>query len=246
MLLARAALFVVFGVSGFAALLYQVVWQRSLYAIFGINTESVTVVVTAFMLGLGLGSLLGGRVSEKPSRPVLLIFSLVELGIGLFGLVSLSLFRAAGEALLHASPLMTAFATFLLVLVPTLLMGATLPLLVAYVVRETGSVGRSVGMLYFVNTLGSALASVAGVVLVLPNLGQARSVHVAVALNFVASLAVLGLHLWQQRRLSAALAATPAALVSFLSQSKRMGLSGELGLHHSQRMLSSVTTVAPA
>lgn len=212
MMLARAALFVVFGVSGFAALLYQVVWQRSLYAIFGINTESVTVVVTAFMLGLGLGSLVGGRVSEDPKRPVLLIFSLVELGIGLFGLVSLSLFRAAGEALLHASALTTAFGTFLLVLAPTLLMGATLPLLVAHIVRETGSVGKSVGMLYFVNTLGSAFASFAGVIVVLPNYGQARSVHFAVAMNFVASVAVFGL--WLRSRGQAGDLPAPEAPVS--------------------------------
>lgn len=190
----RLALFLVFGVSGFAALLYQVVWQRSLFAIFGINTESVTVVVTAFMLGLGLGSLAGGRISEDPKRSVLLVFSLVELGIGVFGLVSLALFRAAGETLLHASAVVTAGATFLLVLIPTLLMGATLPLLVAFVVRESGNVGRSVGLLYLVNTFGSAAASVLGVRAVLPYLGQAGAVRVAVALNFAASLAVLGLH----------------------------------------------------
>lgn len=190
----RLALFLVFGVSGFAALLYQVVWQRSLFAIFGINTESVTVVVTAFMLGLGLGSLAGGRISEDPKRSVLLVFSLVELGIGVFGLVSLSLFRAAGEALLHASAVVTAGATFLLVLIPTLLMGATLPLLVAFVVRESGNVGRSVGLLYLVNTFGSAAAALLGVRAVLPYLGQTGAVRVAVALNFAASLAVLGLH----------------------------------------------------
>ncbi len=81
----RAWIYAVFLLSGFAALLYQIVWQRALYAIYGINVESVTMVVTAFMLGLGLGSLGGGVVSKDPKRPVLLMFSLVELGIGLFG-----------------------------------------------------------------------------------------------------------------------------------------------------------------
>jgi len=73
----------IFVLSGFSALLYQVVWQRALFAIYGINVESVTVIVTAFMLGLGVGSLVGGEVSKRPSRPALLLFSLVELGIGL-------------------------------------------------------------------------------------------------------------------------------------------------------------------
>src|SRR5512141_2836320 len=96
----RAWIYAVFLMSGFAALLYQIVWQRALYAIYGINIESVTMVVTAFMLGLGLGSLAGGVVSKDPRRPALLLFSLVELGIGVFGSVSLSVFHAVGEVTL--------------------------------------------------------------------------------------------------------------------------------------------------
>lgn len=62
-------LYLLFFVSGAAALLYQVVWQRTLFAIYGINVESVTMVVTAFMLGLGLGSLAGGGSPKRPVDP---------------------------------------------------------------------------------------------------------------------------------------------------------------------------------
>lgn len=185
----------VFLLSGFAALLYQVVWQRSLFAIYGINLESVTVIVTAFMLGLGLGSLAGGKISEDPSRRVLLWFAGVEGGIGLFGVVSLAVFRKVGGLTLGLPPLATAVVTFLLVLVPTLLMGSTLPLLVAHLVRRFGNVGRSVGVLYFVNTLGSALASFAAPLAFLPALGQARTVWVAAAFNGAAALLVFVEHL---------------------------------------------------
>src|SRR5215475_12572752 len=99
----RLWIYVIFLLSGFAALLYQVVWQRALYAIYGINIESVTMVVTAFMLGLGLGSLAGGVVSKDARRPVLLYFALVELGIGLFGSISLGVFHAVGEVTLGMS-----------------------------------------------------------------------------------------------------------------------------------------------
>ena len=190
----RSLLHGVFGLSGFAALLYQVVWQRALFALLGINLESVTVVVTAFMLGLGVGSLVGGRVSRDPRRPVLLLFALVEAGIGLFGLVSMALFHAVGEAILGASETVIALVTFLLVLGPTLLMGSTLPLLVAYVVRASGNVGRSVGSLYFVNTLGSAGASFAAVLILLPRLGQRGTVWAAAALNLTAAALVYALH----------------------------------------------------
>jgi len=192
MTLARLAVFFVFFLSGFAALVYQVVWQRSLFSIYGINLESVTVIVTAFMLGLGLGSLAGGALSKEPRRPVLLLFAAVEASIGAFGLVSLPLFHRVGEATLSLPPLATAGVTFLLVLAPTLLMGSTLPLLTAHLVRRSGNVGKSVGALYFVNTLGSALASVAAVALLLPRLGQARAVLVAAVVNWVAAAIVGG------------------------------------------------------
>ncbi|MCL2725045.1 MAG: hypothetical protein FWD69_11475 [Polyangiaceae bacterium] len=184
----RVWIYTIFLLSGFAALLYQIVWQRALYAIYGINVESVTMVVTAFMLGLGLGSLAGGVVSKEPKRPVLLLFSLVELGIGLFGTVSLAVFHAVGRATLGMSALATFFVTFLLVLVPTLLMGSTLPLLVAHLVRSSGNVGKSVGTLYFVNTLGSAFASAASVLFILGRAGQAGSVRIAALLNVTVSL----------------------------------------------------------
>src|SRR4051812_42511887 len=66
-------IYVFFFFSGFPALLYQIVWQRALFTIYGINIESVTMVVSAFMLGLGLGSLLGGMVSAKRGIPLLLV-----------------------------------------------------------------------------------------------------------------------------------------------------------------------------
>lgn len=153
-------LYLVFLVSGFAALLYQIVWQRALFVIFGINVEAVTIVVTAFMLGLALGSLVGGAISKDPKRPALLMFGFVEIGIGAFGVVSIPLFHAAGALTLGASPFVTAIVTFLLTLCPTMLMGGTLPLLVAHTVRTSGNVGKSVGLLYYVNTLGPRLVRV--------------------------------------------------------------------------------------
>src|SRR5687768_2691085 len=77
----------VFLVSGFAALIYQVVWQRALFTIFGVNIESVTLVVTVFMLGLGLGSLAGGALSMRGARSLLLWFSAIELTIAIFGVI---------------------------------------------------------------------------------------------------------------------------------------------------------------
>ena len=85
-----------FFLSGFPALLYQIVWQRALFAIYGVNIQSVTIVVSAFMLGLGAGSLLGGILSKSRCVPLLQMFGLAELGIGAFGSVSLKILPLGG------------------------------------------------------------------------------------------------------------------------------------------------------
>jgi spermidine synthase len=174
---------VAFGASGFAALIYQVVWQRVLFAAFGVNIEAVTVVVTAFLAGLGCGSLLGGWLAKGESTALLRGFGILEASIGAFGLVSLPFFRWIGDITLPLDPAARAIVTALIVMLPTTLMGATLPLLVGYLVRSTGNVGRAVGILYFVNTAGSALAALAGVLFILRVLGESHSTLLAAAIN---------------------------------------------------------------
>src|SRR5579875_2555012 len=90
--------FLLFFASGFPALLYQIVWQRALFTIYGVNIESVTVIVTVFMLGLGLGSLAGGRLSLLPRLPALRAFGAIEFSVGLFGLASLHLFLSVAPS----------------------------------------------------------------------------------------------------------------------------------------------------
>lgn len=180
-----------FLLSGAAALIYQVVWQRSLFTLYGVNVEAVTIVVAAFMLGLGLGSFIGGKFSKRPNAPLPAWFGAVELGIGAFGLVSLDLFHLVGKATAGAQGFATFALSFSLVLIPTLLMGSTLPMLVAYAVRASHNVGRSVGMLYFINTLGSALASIAAGIYLLGHFGQSGSVRLAALCNGLVGGAVL-------------------------------------------------------
>lgn len=188
----------VFFVSGFAALIYQVAWQRALFTVVGINVETVTLVVAAFMLGLGAGSLAGGALSRDPRRAAVAWFGAVELGIGLFGLASLPLIEAVGRAAVSMPDAASGALVFALILVPTSLMGATLPLLVSHAVRADRNVGRAVGALYGVNTLGSALASIATALVLLSKLGISGSVHVAAAANLLVGVAALAL--WRARR----------------------------------------------
>ncbi len=169
--------------SGFPALIYQIVWQRVLFSIYGVNVQSVAVVVSAFMLGLGIGSLVGGRVSEKYPDRGITIFGICELAVAGFGLISLRLFHWAAGFTAGTSLGYTILFSFLLLILPTLLMGATLPLLVEQLVQSSRSVGYSVATLYFVNTLGSAVACFLCAQVLLRNLGESGSVTLAVCLN---------------------------------------------------------------
>lgn len=169
--------------SGMPALIYQIIWQRALFAIYGVNAESVAVVVTAFMVGLGIGSFLGGRLSSRFPKHGILMFGLAELGIALFGLGSLRIFHWAAVHTAGANLALTIFLSLLLLFIPTVLMGATLPLLVEHLVLRTNRVGTSVSTLYFVNTFGSAVACYLCATLLLRNFGQSGSVTIAACMN---------------------------------------------------------------
>ena len=187
-------LYVLFFCSGFPALIYQIIWQRALFSIYGINIESVTIVVSAFMLGLGIGSFLGGMISKRAGVPLLATFGGIELSIGIFGIFSLPLFHAVGLHTSAAPQLVTALLTFALVLLPTVLMGSTLPILVAHLVRISGNVGTSVGILYFVNTLGSAVACLMSAKFIMRLLGESGSVYLAAAINCAIGLIALSVY----------------------------------------------------
>lgn len=185
---------VLFFFSGFPALIYQLTWQRTLFLIFGVNIESVTIVVTAFMLGLGIGSIAGGWLSKRPAIPPLPLLAGIELLTGAFGVVSLTIFDKVGELTIGLSLPATAAATLALVVVPTLLMGATLPILVSHLVRRSGNIGSAVGLLYYINTLGAGAACLACAVLLFPFLGMSGSIYVAVAMNVTVALGALIAH----------------------------------------------------
>lgn len=189
--LSSRVLFIVFTISGISALIYQLIWQRSLLTIYGSNIESVTMVVSAFMLGLGIGSIFGGAISKKAGAPLLLFFSLIEFGIGLYGALSLHLFHYVGEFSTGVGTLATGILSFSLILIPTVLMGSTLPLLVAHYVNASKSVGFSVSMLYFVNTLGAGIGAFVAAFFLLGTFGLSGTTYVAVALNFTAGGLIL-------------------------------------------------------
>ena len=153
----RLFLYLLFFLSGMAALAYQVMWQRLLFAWFGVDIESMTVIVSVFMSGIGVGAYLGGQVADRFPTRLIRIFGGIEVAIGAFGLISAWLIGILGQLLAGEALWLTAVAAFVLLAIPTVLMGSTLPLLVIHINRCDRHIGRSVGSLYFSNTMGSAV-----------------------------------------------------------------------------------------
>ena len=160
-----AWIYFLFFFSGISGLIYQVVWTRMLTLVFGHTIYSVSVVLSAFMAGLGLGSYLYGTTIDKFGRP-LLIYGKVELLIGLSAAFLSILFSNFSPIyvwfyqwmpdLLFQTGLVKAVLAFSLVLIPTIFMGATLPIMAKYFMAEETHVGKQVGYLYSINTFGAA------------------------------------------------------------------------------------------
>jgi predicted membrane-bound spermidine synthase len=181
---------VVFFVAGMPALVYQVVWQRALSLYFGVDIYSTTITVATFMLGLGLGSLLGGHIADRVRRPAL-YYAACEALLGVFGALSLASFRLVGESLGGSALGVVAPVTFALLLLPTTLMGMTLPLMCQSLRVNDAAIGEHFSKLYAVNTLGAAVGALVSAYLLIGYLGLDGAVLVAAAANFVLSIVAL-------------------------------------------------------
>ncbi len=180
-----------FVLSGFSALLYQVIWQRLLTTLFGTNVASVTIVVVAFMAGLGLGNLFGGYIADKFSlRNTIRSFVVAELGIATCGLISIwyiTELLPEISASFGSSLLVTGLLSFFSLLIPTFLMGVSLPLLSRYLTKELTIASTTIGALYSSNTFGSALGALA-TLYIARFIGFEKTVSLGVALNTICAL----------------------------------------------------------
>ncbi len=209
---------VAFLLSGAAALVYQVVWQRVLELSSGIGIYSVAMIVAAFMAGLGIGSHAGSllSLSLRPAR-ALWAFAGLELGVAAFGAVSCTLFydvlylRASS---FYAVPWRAGLLHFASLLFPTVLMGMSLPFLTRAMVRDVEGAARTIGWLYSVNVLGASLGALLTPWVLIRFLGMRGATLAAAGANAAACLAALVAG-WQARRAGAgeqpAAAERPAA-----------------------------------
>ena len=208
--------YLVFFLSGATALVYQVVWVRSLTLVFGGSHQAVAVVLAIFMAGLGLGGYLIGRRVDRVRRP-LALYGLLELGIAASALGVMALVRvyptiyvalAGGraESTLYVTTLRTLFSILALA-VPTILMGGTLPVLARCLAGGPATLGRPLSFLYGLNTLGAVVGAVLAGFVLLPLYPLSAALYAAVGVNVL--LGLLGFALQARRPPRAADAAPP-------------------------------------
>lgn len=200
-------LLVCFFLSGLAALIYETVWTQQFALVFGTSELAVATVLGAYMAGLALGAAVARRYVTRVRHPVRVYAALelaiaiaalaVPLALSLAGRLQVLLLGGAevpSEASSLGSALFYLVMAFAILLLPTALMGATLPLLARHAVRHDHQVGPRVGLLYTANTVGAAAGTLIAAFVLLPRWGLGRTVLVAVAVNvlvfFVAALAV--------------------------------------------------------
>lgn len=186
---------IAFFLSGFAALIYQVAWQRMLVLPIGADVYSTTVIVGAFMAGLGCGSLAGGYIADLLTRTrCLVMFAVAEAAVALFGVASRYIFydwMYLGLGGLSLGGMAVGIVVFASLLWPTFWMGMSLPLLARAVTSSIAGAPARIGILYGLNTLGAATGALATTWMLFPAFGLAGSLWIAVALNALAGLAAV-------------------------------------------------------
>ena len=192
--------YALFLLSGASALIYQVLWLRKFTLVLGNSLYSASVVLAAFMCGMALGSWLIGKRSARIADPVRL-YALLEAGVGLsallltFAIVPLGSLLArvhgASAGSLFQLTLFRLAVAFIVLIVPTSLIGGTLPVITTFLTRKSEQLGRRVGYLYGWNTLGAVAGSLATGFWLLSAFGMNITLYIAVAVSLAAAVGAL-------------------------------------------------------
>ncbi len=195
--------------SGATALIYQVTWLRELSLIFGASFYATSIVLASFMGGLALGGFTAGRLSSRLSRP-LAAYGVLEIAIAAFAMALPTLlgsvdafYISSAQAQGSVTPALNSIRiglAFSVLLLPTFFMGATLPVLIRFMVNAYGELGTRLALLYGINTGGAAGGAVLAGFVLLPNLGNSATQNIAVLSNLAIGVLAIAADLIAGRR----------------------------------------------
>jgi spermidine synthase len=188
----RAMILLLFFLSGFTGLVYQIVWMKRLSTVFGVSSYAVATVVTSFMAGFAVGAYVLGKVSDRSRNP-LRLYAILEIGIGCYAFATPFLFDAiAGAHTLiyrnihgsfHTFSLIRFLLSFAILIFPTFLMGGTLPAISRTWIRRIENAGKGTGMLYGLNTFGAVAGCFVAGFYLIRAIGLQQSTFLTVIVN---------------------------------------------------------------
>jgi spermidine synthase len=198
---------ILFFFSGASSLIFETIFTRLLTYTFGNTAYAVSTVLAAFLGGLALGAYVLGRYADR-LYPSMWIYGTLELLVAIYALFIPRLFALLTEIYVgvyhyfHLGPAELSATRFALasvvILVPTFLMGGTLPVLARFVAAGHLDIQQQVSRLYAWNTLGAALGTLASTYLLMPTLGVWGTILTACGINVTLFISVAAL----ARRLS--------------------------------------------
>jgi len=191
---------IIFGLSGMAALIYEIIWIRPLSLVFGSTVYAVSTIISSFILGLAIGSWLAGKYSDRISNP-LKYFAMFQIGIGAYGVLLLPVFGLLPGAYIEVYNLTfpnlylfqftQILMTMSIITIPATLMGTTLPLMLKTYSQNFSSIGFDVGKLDASNSAGAVFGTLAAGFLMLPLLGIQTSIMITALINFSIGISIL-------------------------------------------------------
>ncbi|MFA6924328.1 MAG: fused MFS/spermidine synthase, partial [Bacteroidales bacterium] len=193
-------IFTIFFFSGISGLIYETVWLRILSRILGCTVYATSIVISAFMLGLALGSYYIGRRADKFKR-IIRAYATLEIFVGITAfLVFISLngltgmFKNIYQSVYENKTVflfIQAIIVFIALVIPTFLMGGTLPILGAAIKKHKGSFARNIGNLYGLNTFGAVFGVLLSGFITIGSIGELNTVLIGVVINFIVGIVAL-------------------------------------------------------
>lgn len=188
-----------FILSGICGLIYEVAWSKYLASFIGSTAYSHMIVLATYMSGLALGAFFLGKYSDKVSNQIKL-YGLLEIGIGVYCLAYPFLIEIVGNLFIYTASSFNGASnkglmltlkfllSFLTLILPTFLMGGTLPILTKFFTKRINDSGKDVAVLYYINSFGAVIGTGLAGFFLIKNYGLESTVWVAAIINIVIGL----------------------------------------------------------